>query len=100
MCAEQVQRLGDDNVWQPEGEKSGCKNPPGISLLLYLLVPLETNVLAHHNAAECTHEFKGHLERLELTGQQVEALHLHKVTPNPLSTTFEVLIQHLHTVVG
>ena len=60
-----------------------------------VLVPLEADVLAHHDATQCTHQLEGDSELLELTGQQVEPFHLHKVRLYIGTTTLEVFVQDL-----
>ena len=62
---------------------------------LDLLLSLEANLCANNNSAQGTHEFKGHLELPQLTGQQVEAFHLDKVGTYTIATALEVLIKNL-----
>ena len=59
--------------------------------LMLLRVSLEVNCLVDHNATERAHQFKGHLEALQLTGEQMKSLHLDKIALNPIPTSLKVL---------
>ncbi len=61
-------------------------------VVLDSLFALETDLSAEDDVTESTHQLKGDIELVQLTGQQVEPLHLDKVGPYTVTTSLEILV--------